>query len=246
MTPTWQNDSGSVQLYCADCLDVLPTLESGSVDAVVADPNYGIGADAAQHIRANYPYGHALAPSKDYGNTNWDNIPASPATIAECRRVSRWQIIFGGNYFDLPPSRCWLVWDKMNGNNNYADCELAWTNLDKPVRRLAFRWHGMLRDEPGKRVHPTQKPVGMITWVMSQLPPDATTILDPFMGSGTTGVACVRTGRRFVGIEIDSKYFAIAVKRIEAELNRFPLFSPAKPPAEAGNGECLPLFAEES
>jgi DNA modification methylase len=227
--PTWQTNDGSIQLYRADCLTVLPTLESGSVDAVVTDPNYGIGADVAQHNRANHRYGHALAPSKDYGETDWDSTPASREELNECRRVSRWQVIFGGNYFALPPSRCWLVWDKMNGDNNYADCELAWTNLDKPVRRVAFRWHGMLRDEPGDRVHPTQKPISVMAWTMSQLPCDCQTILDPFMGSGTTGVACVRTGRKFIGIEIEQRYFDIAVKRIEAELNRFPLLEPQQP-----------------
>jgi hypothetical protein len=164
-----------------------------------------------------------LAPSKDYGESNWDTEAASPEMIIACQRAARSQIIFGGNYFGLPASRCWLVWDKMNGENNYADCELAWTNLDKPVRRLSFRWHGMLRDEPGDRFHPTQKPVGVMVWAMSHIP-DAKTILDPFMGSGTTGVACVRTCRKFLGIEKEPRYFDIAVKRIEAELSRHPLF----------------------
>jgi site-specific DNA-methyltransferase (adenine-specific)/modification methylase len=120
-----------------------------------------------------------------------------------------------------------LVWDKLNGDNDYADCELAWTNIDKPVRRLRFRWHGMLRDEPGVRVHPTQKPVALMEWAIGHCP-EAESVCDPYLGSGTTGVACVRLGRRFVGIEIDEKYFAVAVARIEKEIQmrdgRGPIF----------------------
>ena len=211
-------DSGNIVLWNADCLQVLPTLEPGSVDAVATDPNYGIGADKAQHNRANHQYGNALAPSKDYGQTDWDATPAPPEAIALCRQVSKYQVIFGGNYFELPPARCWLVWDKMNGANNYADCELAWTNLDMPVRQIRFRWHGMLRDEKGERVHPTQKPVAVMAWAIG-LCPVADCVADPFMGSGTTGVACVRTGRKFIGIEIHPPYFDIAVKRIQDELD---------------------------
>lgn len=227
MTPTWQTDDGAIRLYLGDCLDVLPTLEAGSVDAVVTDPPYGIGADRQLKERANKQHGKAMAPSKDYGSLEWDQRPAPDAAIDECRRVSRWQVIFGGNYFRLPPARCWLVWDKLNGNNDYADCELAWTNLNKAVRRIQFMWHGMLRDEEGERVHPTQKPVEVMRWCIGHLPDDCHTILDPYMGSGTTLIAAMRMGRKAIGIEKEPRYFEIAVKRIECELNRFPLLEPA-------------------
>lgn len=221
MHPTWKTADDSVRLYLGDCMDVLPTLEAGSVDAVVTDPPYGIKEAAGKNKSRG-----KLAVSKDYGDLDWDNEPASADQIFHCRRVSTWQIIFGGNYFDLPPSSCWLVWDKLNGNTDFADCELAWTNLKKAVRRIQFQWHGMLRDEAGERVHPTQKPIRVMHWAIAHCP-QADTVLDPFMGSGTTGIACVRTGRRFIGIEKEPKYFDIAVKRIEAELNRAPLFEAA-------------------
>jgi site-specific DNA-methyltransferase (adenine-specific)/modification methylase len=207
----------SVTLYRGDCLEVLPTL--GKVDAVVTDPPYGIGEAAGRNKSRGL-----LAVSKDYGDDEWDNEPCSPEAIAAMRDVSRNQVIFGGNYFELPPGRCWLVWDKMNGATDFADCELAWTNLDKAVRLIRFRWHGMLRDEQGERVHPTQKPVNVMQWAIEHLPAGTHSILDPFMGSGTTGVACARLGRYFIGIEREPKYFDIACRRIEAELNRHPLF----------------------
>lgn len=214
--PTWESDCGSVRLWNADCLDILPTLQG--VDAVVTDPPYGIGADKGQSARANKQHGKAWAPTKDYGDLVWDSAPASAEQIEHCRAISKWQVFFGGNYFELPPARCWLVWDKLNGENDYADCELAWTNLDKAVRRIQFLWHGMLRGEKGDREHPTQKPVEVMRWAISHLPQDAHAIADPFMGSGTTGVACVRTGRKFLGIEKEPKYFDIARRRISDEL----------------------------
>jgi DNA modification methylase len=227
--PYWATEDLSVILLCADCLNLLPQLEAGSVDAVVTDPPYGIG-----EAKNNNASRSCLAASKDYGQSDWDNEPASQEAIAECRRVSSWQVIFGGNYFDLPPSSCWLVWDKLNGANDFADCELAWTNLRRAVRRIQFRWHGMIRDEDGERFHPTQKPVRVMEWCFEQIENARTIgsgladILDPFMGSGTTGVACVRTGRRFIGIEKEPKYFDIACRRIEAELQKTVLLE--KPP----------------
>jgi DNA modification methylase len=219
-----------VDLYLGDCREILPTL--GRVDAVVTDPPYGIGATAWQINRAGHRHGHALAPSNDYGVSDWDGQPADSAVIALLRAISNWQIIFGGNYFNLPPSRCWLVWDKRTGDNDYADCELAWSNLDKPVRRIEWLWKGMLRKGDDIREHPTQKPEGVIKWCIKHLPDDAQTILDPFMGSGTTGVAAVKLGRRFVGIEIEPKYFDIACRRIDDALRRPDLFIERPKPAE--------------
>ena len=113
------------------------------------------------------------------------------------------------------PARCWLVWDKENGGNEFADCELAWTNLDKPVRLLRWMWNGMLRKgQEARHGHPTQKPLGVMEWCLGFLP-DAKTILDPFMGSGTTLVACQRMGRHGTGIELDPDYFDIACRRVD-------------------------------
>ena len=193
-------------LYRGDCLEILPTL--GNVDAVVTDPPYGIGESS----KKNESRGKKAKP-KDYGFYDWDKKPASKELIHMMREISKWQAIFGGNYFELPPTSCWLVWDKLN-TGDFADCELAWTNWPKAVRRIQWRWNGMIRQGNEDRYHPTQKPIEVIKWII-ELCPSSETILDPFMGSGTTGVACVKLGRKFIGIEIEPKYFDIACKRIE-------------------------------
>ena len=164
-----------------------------------------------------------MAEAKDYGSKDWDN-KITQEEIDYCRKIARRQIIFGGNYYDLPPTSCWLVWDKMNGENDFADCELAWTNLKKAVRRIQWMWNGMIRKGDDVREHPTQKPVGVMKWCISHLPEDTETILDPFMGSGSTGVAAVQMGRKFIGIELDPDYFDIACKRIEDAQRQQDLF----------------------
>lgn len=200
---------GRATLYLGDCRDILPTLPK--VDAVVTDPPYGIGEAAGKNAsRGN------IAPAKDYGDDQWDDEPISLELMAQIRQKGKWQIVFGGNYYDCPAASCWLVWDKENGSNDFADCELAWTNLPKAVRRIRFMWNGMLRANGEERGdHPTQKPIGVMRWCIGHLPEPNQTILDPFMGSGTTGVAAVQMGRSFIGIEREPKYFDIACKRIE-------------------------------
>jgi DNA modification methylase len=200
---------GRATLWLGDCRDILPTLPK--VDAVVTDPPYGIG-EAAGKAKTR----KGLGPTRDYGNDDWDNEPIDPSTIKKIVEKARFSVIFGGNYYMLPPTSCWLVWDKENGENDFADCELAWTNIPKAVRRIRFMWNGMLRAKGEERGdHPTQKPIGVMKWAISHVPPPADLILDPFMGSGTTGVAAVQMGRSFIGIEREPKYFDIAAKRIE-------------------------------
>lgn len=208
---------GRARLILGDCRDVLPTL--GKVDAVVTDPPYGIG-----EARNDNASRSALAQSRDYGVSGWDDKPIDDDLIALVRAAGRWCIMFGGNYYSCPPTKCWLVWDKENGANDFADCELAWTNLPKAVRRIKFMWHGMLRANGEQRGdHPTQKPIGVMKWCIGHLP-QGETILDPFMGSGTTGVAAVQMGRDFIGIEREAKYFDIACKRIEDAQRQKDLF----------------------
>ena len=199
---------GNATLYLGDCAEILPTL--GKVDAVVTDPPYGIGEAAGKNkSRGN------LAAAKDYGDDQWDDKPVDDRVIQLIRQMSGWQIIFGGNYYLLPPTKCWLVWDKEN-TGDFADAELAWTNLKKAVRLKRYMWNGMLRANKEPRGdHPTQKPVGIMEWCISHLPDNSQTILDPFMGSGTTGVAAMNLQRKFIGIEREQKYFDIACKRIE-------------------------------
>ena len=197
-----------VVVVCGDCMSVLRELPDGCVDAVVTDPPYGIG-----EARGKNKSRGQLATPRDYGVSDWDDKPCSPEQIAEMRRVSRWQVIFGGNFFALPPSSCWLVWDKLN-SGDFADCELAWTNLPKAVRRIQFRWNGMIRDGHDVRVHPTQKPVAVMRWCIQHLPADCDLILDPFGGSGTTAVAAIHEGRRCLIVEKDPTYCEIIRRRV--------------------------------
>jgi len=213
----------TVQLYQGDCLDVLKTLDAGSVDAVVTDPPYGIECARAIHCTKPDRPNTYITPPK-YADERWDDARPSRQVFFEILRISRFQIIWGGNYFAdmLPPSRGWLFWDKMFENTtNLSHGELAWTSMD--VRLTKFTQSSKAETRGGKdRVHPTQKPIGLMVWCLEKLPAGCT-VLDPFMGSGTTGVACIKTGRNFIGIELDPGYFAIAQRRIEEAQMQMPL-----------------------
>jgi DNA modification methylase len=189
---------------------VLPEL--WTFDLLLTDPPYGIGeANGKPKQRGNLAHAH------DYLTDTWDNETCEDG-VEMGRTITRWQIIFGGNYYHLLPSSCWLVWDKDNGRNDFADCELAWTNLRKAVRRLKYRWNGMLKEHPEHRWHPTQKPLDVIKWSLSHAPLDVATVLDPFMGSGTTLRACKDLGRKGTGIEIEERYCEIAANRLRQEV----------------------------
>lgn len=203
---------GPCRLLLGDCLDILPTL--GKVDAVVTDPPYGIGITRSSR----------LAVSRGMGGGSWDDAPADLSGLPDVL-----SIIWGGNYFHLPPTRAPLVWDKNNAGRDFADFEMAWTNLDMVARRIVLRPMNM----DGGKLHPTQKPVRVMEWCLGFIP-DADHILDPFMGSGTTGVACVKLGRRFTGIEIDETYFDIACERIRKAVAQPDMFvqQPEPPPKQ--------------
>jgi DNA modification methylase len=209
---------GDATLYLGDCREILPTL--GKVDAVVTDPPYGIDYGRAGGFSASHGWG----PWRE--NVAWDQERPARSTFDSIRACSGDQIIWGGNYFTdyLPPSMQWLVWDKGQREFSLADCELAWSSQAKAARVITYGRGKAVRD--GKE-HPTQKPIDVMLWCLEQIPA-ARTILDPFMGSGTTGVACVKLGRKFIGIEIEPRYFDIACKRIEAATKepRLPLPEP--------------------
>ena len=217
---------GNATLYLGDCINILPTLDK--VDAVITDPPYGINENSKKVESRQRKVGgnsKSMADQRDYGDFDWDKSPPPDALIEFIRAKAQHQAFFGGNYFTLPPTSCWLVWDKLNGDNDFADCELAWTNWPKAVRRLQWRWNGMIRQGNEERYHPTQKPLEVMKWVI-ELCPKADTILDPFMGSGTTGVAAIQLGRKFIGIEREPKYFDIACQRIEQAVAQGQLFAP--------------------
>lgn len=191
---------GNATLYLADCRDILPTLPK--VDAVVTDPPYGIGA-------GRMSLGKWRTAAMEKGD--WD---AHAPDLSDVLALNVPSIVWGGNYFSLPPSRAYLIWNKGAGfkGRDFAECEQAWCSFDGNAR--VFDFDPLARGSYRDKEHPTQKPVELMTWCLTFVS-DAKTILDPFMGSGTTGVACMNLGLKFIGIEREPKYFDIACRRIE-------------------------------
>lgn len=205
---------GGQRLLLGDCLQVMPLL--GRVDAVVTDPPYGLGKKMQG--------GTWGAQDHNSGFLRWD-LEAKQEWIDRILSINVPSIIWGGNYFQVPASRCWLIWNKVNAVPTMADFEQAWTNFDRPSKRIDLN---VGRVEFG---HPTQKPIKLIEWCLGFLP-KAQTILDPFMGSGTTLVACQRLGRNGTGIELDPDYFDIACRRVDEATRQVDLFiDPPKPAA---------------
>lgn len=209
---------GDATLYHADCREVLPTLPR--VDAVITDPPYGLGERMKGGTWGAKPefkemvVWDASAPDVDF-----------LIALTACCDVS---VFWGGNYYGLPPSRCWLVWDKRNSVPTMADCELAWTSKDANTKRIS------LNVGSAANGHPSEKPLRLMEWTIDTVGA-GNVVLDPFMGSGTTGVACANLGRKFIGIERERKYFDIACERIARAYAQPRLFDekPANPTQEA-------------
>ncbi len=206
--PYYQNDL--VTIYHGNCLDILPYLDP--VDLVLTDPQYGIGEDGKTNSTRS-----CIAESKDYDiGSRWDNERFPD--ILKIVKMGTHAIVWGGNYYTdvLGASSCWIVWDKDNGKNDFADCELAWTNFETAVRKFKYKWHGMIqKDMKNKeiRCHPTQKPVELFKWVMLNYSKKGMSILDPFCGSGTTGIVSMLLKRKCVLIDKEEKYCEISAKR---------------------------------
>lgn len=194
---------GDCRLILGDCLTVMRQLPN--VDAVITDPPYGIGRDGQKRTTGGN------GGRKAYEFKGWDAERPDRRTFEEILRIAPFHIIWGGNYFAdlLPPTGKWLVWDK-GQRINQSDGELAWTSQNGALRIFELNRVALMTD--GAQ-HPTQKPVELMAWCIDQAP--FGTVLDPFSGSGTTGVACIKRGRPFIGIEADPDYFEIMCRRIE-------------------------------
>lgn len=215
---------GGATLYCAPCEDVLPII--GRVDAIVTDPPYGIlnlqNGDSTAVRKSPRQQGSGKLKNRIMNTTeiSWDIAPTAEM-FDLLRAMSTDQIFWGGNYFPLPPCRGILVWDKEQPWPNFSQVEIAWTSIGRPAALYKKVNAGAVTSKE----HPTQKPVGLMTWCLNFLP-DAESILDPYLGSGTTGVAAVQAGRKFIGIERDERYFEIACRRIEQAVAQGQLFAP--------------------
>lgn len=208
---------GTAILYCGDCMEGMAVMSDKSFDLAIVDPPYGIGEDGSRNASRG-----KLAVSKNYkpfyGN---DTKPPDDIYFKELERVSRNQIIWGANHFMqniAQGSPCWIVWDKMTGNSDFADSELAYTSFKTAVRNFRFQWLGMLQgDMKNKelRIHPTQKPVRLYHWLLQNYAKKGQTILDTHLGSGSNVIACLDMGFTITGFEIDPEYFNAACERIE-------------------------------
>ncbi len=203
------------KVHNIDCLEYMKTVPDNFFDLVLTDPPYGIKMDGGNIG------GNNLGKAKDYIKKDWDIQPPSKENFDEIFRISKNVIIFGANHFiDLIPYRssCWIVWDKDN-SGNFADSELAYTDFKTAVRNYKFRWNGMLQQDMANketRHHPTQKPVELFKMILRDyaLKKDKKTVFDPFMGSGTTALACKSLGLDYVGCELDEDYYKIINKRL--------------------------------
>ena len=216
MKPYYQEEN--ITIYNGDCLEVMKDFKDNQFDLCLTDPPYGIGESSFRNISRT-----KLARSKDYGPYTWDKEKINKDYFLELKRISKNQVIFGGNYYCsiLGDTSCFIVWDKDNGKSNFADCELAWTSFKSAVRIFKYRWHGMLQGNMKNkefRYHPTQKPLPLMKWILNNYSKNDDTILDPFLGSGTTARACKDLGRKCIGIEISQEYCDIAVKRLGQEV----------------------------
>jgi site-specific DNA-methyltransferase (adenine-specific)/modification methylase len=224
---------GQATLYLADCLEVIQALPK--VDALITDPPYGMKTNTMNKSSGrgkNINGGFRFVEAKDYGELVGDDKPFDPAPWVAFKRA----ILWGGNHYcsRLPDASKWLIWDKREetASDDNADCELAWTNLGGAARMHRQLWRGICRrgeeniSTGQERVHPTQKPVALMAWCIEQCKIAANAlVLDPYMGSGTTGVAAVRAGHRFIGIEIAEQHFETACERIDIAQRQERLFA---------------------
>lgn len=204
-------DDGQCVIYHGDCRELLPDL---SFDVLVTDPPYGIGLDT-DYARPSTP------ASKTYPRVEGDDQPFDPSHLLGYPRV----VLFGANHYAsrLPDSRGWVVWDKVTRNDvragQISDAELAWTNCLSRTRVYRHMWNGGFRaSERGVSLHPTQKPVSLMAWLLEQVSESGEIVCDPYMGSGPTLRASKDLGRRTIGIEVEERYCEIAAKRLGQEV----------------------------
>ena len=202
-----------------DCMAFMAQFPDKFFDLAVVDPPYGINMDGGVIGISR------KAKNTEYHKKDWDKSAPEIAYFQELRRVSKNQIIFGANHFisrNPIDSPCWIVWDKENGNNPFADCELAWTSFNRAVRKFVFRWQGMLQGNMKHkeiRIHPTQKPIALYAWIFENFSRGGEKILDTHLGSGSSRIAAYHAGLDFWGCELDKEYFDKANERFEKEIH---------------------------
>jgi len=212
------------RVFNCDCMDIMKNYKDNQFDLCIVDPPYGIGEAAGKNkSRSN------LAMAKNYKSKEWDNKIPEKKYFDELRRICKNQIIWGGNYFIdfLNNTSCFIVWDKENGLTDFADCELAYTSFKSAVRLFKYRWSGMLQKNmknKEKRIHPTQKPVDLYKWFLTNYAKPGQTIFDSHVGSGSIRIACHDLGFDFEGCELDQDYWKVQEDRFKTHIAQGELF----------------------
>jgi site-specific DNA-methyltransferase (adenine-specific) len=218
-------------------MELMARYEENHFDLAIVDVPYGIGEANGKNASRNKGFGKGnrkskkITFSKDYGKKDWDNKPPSPEYFKELKRVSKNQIIWVANHFieNIPNanSSCWIVWDKDNGQSDFADCELAYCSFKTAVRMKKIRWNGLLQYDmknKEKRIHPTQKPVRLYEWLLMNYAKEGDKILDTHLGSMSIAIACHNRGFDLTGCELDKEYFEAGMKRLDQHKAQLQLF----------------------
>jgi site-specific DNA-methyltransferase (adenine-specific) len=209
-----------------DCMEYMKTVPDKYFEICIVDPPYGIGESRKVNSRSEYvkqKNGNILYVPHKYKVKKWDDAIPDKKYFDELTRISKNQIIWGGNYFieHLKSTPCFIVWDKVNGNSDFADCELAWTSFNTAVRQIKFMWSGFCQGKDikngdiqqgnkklnEKRIHPTQKPVALYRWILQNYAKKGDKIFDSHVGSGSSLIACIEEGFEYTGCELDKDYY---------------------------------------
>ena len=211
----------SINLYHGDCLEAMRDMDDNAFDLAIVDPPYGINISNG----GSYYNKKGKRPNNPHTKKDWDSSIPSAEYFEHLKRVSRNQIVWGGNYMTehLPPSRCWIFWDKVKFVDNYADGELAWVSMDRNTKKVVIQHHGFLTKD-GKSIHPTQKPVMLYEWLLDNYAKEGDKILDTHLGSGSIALACHNRGFSLDAWEIDQEYHSNAVKRFNQHIAQLTIF----------------------
>ena len=218
-----KHEKNNVRLLQGDCMDLMKDTPDNYYDLAIVDPPYGIGINKQSQGK-----GGGVAKKIEYTKKDWDNAIPTTEYFADLKRISKNQIVWGGNYFveHLENSPCWIVWDKDNGNTDFADCELAWSSFKTSVRKIKWKWAGMLQQNMSNkqiRIHPTEKPVKLYEWLLMNYAKEGDKILDTHLGSGSSAIAAHKMHFDFTGIELDQEYYQAAVKRFKQTTSQLSL-----------------------
>ena len=228
-------DSPWLDLRRADCMDLMKDFEDNHFDLAIVDPPYGINHSSIAGKQSGQKYGNAAAAKGNYEEKDWDRLPPEPRYFLELMRTSKEQVIWGANHFSSSfssSSSGWIFWDKDTGANGFSDGELAFTSYQKGLRKFCYTWNGMIQGnmkEKERRIHPTQKPVQLYKWLLTNYAKPGQRILDTHMGSGSIAIACHYFGAHLTACEIDEDYFRSACERIERETRQGTLWEGAMP-----------------